>query len=223
MKKNIYMKKIVKVFPFVFLMFGIAIVYGQSKENEFWKWFEKNQQNYFSLTINSEGHLNLYGELSRELRKVHPELKFFFGPFDKNRKREFSITVDGRKEYFPFVKKLVDEVPKLENWTINAFVPETPKNIEIRNFGKYKLGYDNIYYSYLDSDDKLKVQLHVPNYNDSTEMEKAVLFVLKMLIGEYDLAMAIDEINLVKLNKNKIKKLSSLSSLRTLIEERKLD
>ena len=93
MKKSLNMKKIVKVIPFIFLMFGFATVNGQSKEDVFWKWFEKNQDNYLSETINSKDQLNSFGELSRELRKVHPELKYYFGSYTKNKKRALSITV----------------------------------------------------------------------------------------------------------------------------------
>lgn len=221
MKKSLNMKKIVKVIPFIFLMFGFATVNGQSKEDVFWKWFEKNQDNYLSETINSKDQLNSFGELSRELRKVHPELKYYFGSYTKNKKRALSITVDGRKEYFPFVIELVDVVPKLENWKINAFIPRTPKNVEIRNLGKYKLGYNNIYYNYLENEEGLKIQLHIPHYDDSLEMEKSVLHILKMLVGEYDFTMKIDEIDIVKLDNKKIKELSSLTDLRILIENRK--
>lgn len=89
------------------------------------------------------------------------------------------------------------------------------------DFGKFKIGYDDIYFRYSTSNNELGIELNIRNYDESGQMQNAVYVLLDGLLGEYDVTMNIDWIEWVKLDENNAENLNKLTELRDLIDSRK--
>jgi len=91
--------------------------FGIDPYKRFWKWFEDNTN---SLAIVKSGNDPILQKMSRELRKVHPNLDFEMGLSD-NEQLEFIVSANGIRGIFPIVEQLVACAPTLSNWQIIAF------------------------------------------------------------------------------------------------------
>jgi hypothetical protein len=99
---------------------------GETPEESFWKWFQKNENVLFDFEKDEERTLNALGT---EMHKVNPNLTFEFGPKEDGR-REFVISADGIQEAFPEVEALYATAPRLPRWKFIKFRPRrTPSDI----------------------------------------------------------------------------------------------
>jgi len=107
-------------------MFGLFKV-NATPEQEFWKWFQKNETNLFAFEKNRDA---VFNGLGTQMNKVHKSLTFEFGPVE-NGQREFVISADGIKDAFPAVERLYAAAPKLDRWVFIKFRPRRdPMDIE---------------------------------------------------------------------------------------------
>src|SRR5258705_9521609 len=90
-----------------------------STEGFFWKWFIKNERRLFEFDTAQE---KIFGELSKELKKVHGDLTFEFGPVQDG-KREFVLSAGGIKSAFPSVESLYAKAPPLPRWVWVKYRP----------------------------------------------------------------------------------------------------
>src|SRR5688500_16970121 len=88
-------------------------------EQRFWDWFAANSHRFVNVERDQEV---LFGELRRQLSRIHPSLTFEFGP-QRDQRRELVISADGIKDAFPAVQRLVAAAPDLSDWRIIAFRP----------------------------------------------------------------------------------------------------
>jgi hypothetical protein len=96
-----------------------------SPQQAFWKWFTDNETQLLDFEADREPERErLFDHLIKQLRKVHPDLTFEFGP--KSQRREFIVSAGGIKSAFPSVSALVSAAPKLDQWQISAFRPRRP-------------------------------------------------------------------------------------------------
>src|SRR5437867_10649120 len=86
-----------------------------TKEQAFWKWFEKNQDDLFHFERDREA---IFDRLANALKEVHDDLTFEFSPIGKDGIREFVISAGGAKAAFPSVEALHTAAPRLPKWTI---------------------------------------------------------------------------------------------------------
>lgn len=93
----------------------VSLIADETKEQAFWSWFEKNQDELFHFEKDREA---VFDRLSTALKRVHPDLTFEFGPARKEGAREFVISAGGIKAAFPSVEALCAVAPKLPKWTI---------------------------------------------------------------------------------------------------------
>ncbi len=157
-----------------------------------------------------------------ELKKVHQDLVFEFSPIHENGIREFTVSAEGIKELFPTVEKLIEKAPKIENWQFNAFRQRIPGDEFEIQYGDFKIGYSEIYFSYVDGEyGKLGIELNIRDYDGNGQTQNAIYILLDGLIGEYDITMGIDWIEWVKLDESNIENLNPITSLRTLIDQKK--
>ena len=168
---------------------------------------------------NLEIREKIFNDLSTELKKVHQDLVFEFSPIHESGIREFTISAEGIKEVFSIVERLVEKAPKIENWQFNAFRQRIPGDeFEIQ----YGVGYSDIYLRYVDGEyGKLGIVLNIRDFDDSGQSKNAIYILLDGLIGEYDITMGIDWIEWVKLDESNIETLNPITSLRTLIDQKK--
>ena len=100
---------------FVAVLMTMTLFAKDTKEQAFWKWFEKNQEDLFHFEKNREA---VFDRLAKALKKVHDDLTFEFSPVRENGTREFVISAGGIKTAFPSVEALHASAPKLPKWTI---------------------------------------------------------------------------------------------------------
>ena len=196
-------------------------IFKSNPEEDFWKWFAKNEKFIYENVENKDKQEKLFHDISSRLHKIDENLVFEFSPIHDNKIREFSISADGIKESFPAVEKLITISPKIKNWQFNAFRQRVPGDDLTLDFGKFKIGYDDIYFRHSTSNNELGIELNIRNYDESAKMQNAIYVLLDGLLGEYDVTMNIDWIEWVKLDENNIENLDKLTELRYLIDSRK--
>lgn len=196
-------------------------LFKSNPEDEFWKWFAKNEKFIYENVENDEKQEELFDNISSRLQKIDENLVFEFSPIHENKIREFSISADGIKESFPAVENLISKSPKLNNWQFNAFRQRVPGDGLTLDFGKFKIAYDDIYFRHSTSNNELGIELNIRNFDDSGEMQNAIYILLDGLLGEYDVTMNIDWIEWGKLDENNIENLNKLIKLRDIIDSRK--
>lgn len=171
-----------------FILMGLLSIFGlkanASVENDFWKWFQKNDEMLFNFESDTE---KVFDQLSNALSKVDPELTFEFGPKSENGKREFVISAGGIKKSFPSVELLFNSSPELNRWTIVKYRQRrTPlNNLE---YGGISIKSIDVFYNVYKDNDKLGVVLFFDNYNEKEHSiygNIGYLF-LDEALGEYD-------------------------------------
>ena len=201
---------------------GFSLFNKQSKEEKFWDWFSKHQKEFYNGIENLEIREKIFNNLSSELKKIHNDLVFEFSPIRENGIREFIISAEGIKELFPIVKKLVEIAPEIENWEFKAFRQRVSGDDFEIQYGDLKIGYQDIYFRYQDGEyGKIGIELNIRNYEGNGQTQNAIYILLDGLIGEYDMTMGIDWIEWIKLDENNIENLNPITSLRTLIDQKK--
>lgn len=158
-----------------------------TKEQEFWKWFEKNQEDLYHFERDQDA---VFDRLAKALQSVHSDLTFEFGPVREDGKREFVISAGGIKTAFPSVAALYAAAPKLPRWTIVEFRPRRfpLNNIE---FGGRTVKSGDVHYALFRDDDPTKVGIIV-FLDGYTEKDKGSVWgqigylFLDEALGEYD-------------------------------------
>ena len=194
---------------------------NKTKEEIFWRWFEKNNFRYLEDVDNTLLRESLFNDIDVELKRVHKELTFEFEPIDKNGCRTLTISADGLKENFPAVMKLVESAPKIKNWKINAFRQRVPGDYLEISLGDFKISYSDIFFKYTEDDTKIGVELFIKDYNGTGQIQNAVYLLFDSLIGEYDTETIISWINWSRLDESETADLLPFIKLREVIDNKK--
>ncbi len=170
-------------------LFSFTNVFAATPEQKFWKWFVKNQGILFEFEKNRE---RIFDNLSSEMKKVHPDLTFEFGPIQESGKRELVISAGGIKDAFPFVESLYDSAPKLSNWIIIKFRPRRNPLNDLE-FGGKTIKASEVYYKMFKDQEKVGLIIFLDGYNDA---EKDIYgnigyLFLDEALGEYDIEMKV--------------------------------
>lgn len=193
----------------------------ENKEDKFWNWFIKNEEYIYKNVDNLELRDAIFDDITEHFQEIDENLTFEFSPIHENGIREFSISADGIEESFSAVNKMISKSPKLKNWQFNSFRQRIPGDELTINYGDYKIGYDDIYFTYSTENDELGIELFTRNFDDSGEMKNAIYILLDGLIGEYDVTVNINWIEWKKLEEENIQNLQPLTDLRKVIDHRK--
>jgi hypothetical protein len=152
-------------------------------EEQFWKWFQKNETIIFDFEKDQE---NVFNQLADEMHKVNPDLTFEFGP-KSNNKREFIISADGIKSAFPKVESLYSAAPKnLSKWNVIKFRPRRePFDIE---YGGVSVKAESILVTLHADGAKIGITLFIPGYTEKNERKYTSIayLMLDQALGEYD-------------------------------------
>ena len=128
-----------------------------TKEQVFWKWFEKNQDELYHFEKDREP---VFDRLSTAMGKVDDYLTFEFGPVRVDGKREFVISAGGIKSAFPSVESLHNAAPKLPKWKISKYRQRRfPINDIV--FAGRKVKSDDVHYAIFTDDDPKKVGIMI--------------------------------------------------------------
>jgi len=189
---------------------------NNTPEKLFWQWFEKNSAKLMKFESDRDA---TFDELTDQLRQVHPDLTFEFGPII-NGKREFVVSADGIRDAFPAVKSLVDAAPSLEEWIIIPFRP--PKGTEfIIQIGDYSLGAEDIWFSYEPDGDRIGLILYIKGLSVENEdvAAQASFILLDGALGEYAVEEKIGFIERIALPDDpKVFDLHPFASIREIVE-----
>lgn len=163
--------------------------------NEFWKWFSKHENEYYELEGNIE---DKFKSLEKYLTQIHSDLTFEFSADLIDGKREFIISADGFKDAFPYVINIVENSPlNTRKWKLIAFRQRNGMN-EIEYEGVI-LNPENLSFSYELVDRKGKKEIDIDVYVTELELSDetvgAIFIFLDNLIGEYDVATKIRNID----------------------------
>ena len=162
-------------------MFGLFKTEA-TPEQEFWRWFQKNETNLFNFETNQEV---VFDHLGAQMRKIQESLTFEFGPVT-NGKREFVISADGIKIAFPAVERLYASAPKLDRWIFIKFRPRrTPMDIE---YSGVKAKVDDVYCTVEPDRGKAGITVFFRGYEaEQDKIYKGIAFLmLDQALGEYD-------------------------------------
>ena len=162
-------------------MFGLFKATA-TPEQEFWKWFQKNEAMLFSFEKNQDA---AFASLGTQMNKVHESLTFEFGPIESG-KREFVISADGIKDAFPAVERVYATAPKLDRWIFIKFRPRRePMDVE---YGGVKVKVDDVFCTVEPDKGKAGITVFIRGYQ--TEHQKVytgiTFLMLDQALGEYD-------------------------------------
>ncbi|MEZ5433329.1 MAG: hypothetical protein R3F31_19640 [Verrucomicrobiales bacterium] len=158
-----------------------------TKEETFWKWFEKNQDDLYHFEKDTEA---VFDRLAAAMNKVHDDLTFEFSPVREDGTREFVISAGGIKAAFPSVESLHAAAPKLPRWTILKYRQRRFPINDIE-FADRKVKSSDVHYAIFKDDDpkKVGVMIFLDGY---TEEDKGSVWgqigylFLDEALGEFD-------------------------------------
>ncbi|MEW4282377.1 hypothetical protein [Priestia koreensis] len=166
----------------------------KDKEKNFWDWFQKNEQAYF--TLENEDHPTLFNKLAKQLSKVDENLTFEFSYDLIEGKRDFIISADGMVSSFSSVIHLVESAPDLPRFTLISFRQKADGEQEIE-YGDVSLTINDIFfdYEYDATHNVLDVDLYIKDYEENDEFVAAAFLMLDSLLGEYTVGTTLGDIN----------------------------
>ncbi|MCD4658216.1 MAG: hypothetical protein K8S87_11815 [Planctomycetes bacterium] len=156
----------------------------QKKVEKFWRWFQKNATKLYNFEENKE---KLFRELTTEVVKIHKTLSFVFSPM-LDGVREMTISADGVKAGFPYVRLLVENAPKIPSWKFTAFRQRTIADYSL-TIGNVTLNPREIYFLYdIDFErGKVDVIFYADGVNEADSSFTSILFLLlEYSLGEFD-------------------------------------
>jgi hypothetical protein len=168
----------ISAFLMIFGLFKAAA----TPEQEFWKWFQKNETMLFTFEKDTE---KVFDRLSAQMKKVHESLTFEFGPV-KDGRREFVISADGIKEAFPYVEKLYAIAPKLDRWIFIKFRPRrTAMDVE---YAEVKVKATDVFCTVEPDRGKAGMTVFIRGYQpERKKIYSGISFLmLDQALGEYD-------------------------------------
>lgn len=193
----------------------LANLFGIDPQKRFWKWFEDNAS---SLATVRSGKDPILQKLTRELRKVHPNLDFEMGLGDDNQS-EFIVSANGIKKVFPIVEQLVACAPTLPNWKIIAFRQPKGSVSEIL-YENFRLRAEDVWFSSKRRMDKVDLTIYIRDLSPSNQ-EPAIgasFILLDNELGEYFVATGIGFIEHKPLLENPAARgFQPLSEIRTIV------
>ena len=196
---------------------------SKTDEQKFWEWFQKNEKRYYENVDDIQKREILFDELLEELHKVHPELTFEISPKNEEGIRDLTISADGMKEYFPAVTKLVEFAPAISNWKVYAFRQRIPGEDLKIDYDDFSIAYSDIFFRYGNEGEKIGLELHIRNFDESARIKNAIYILLDSLIGEYDTETKIDWIDWKKLDESDTSILFEFYELRELVDSKKTE
>ena len=165
----------------------MSIFAKDTKEETFWKWFEKNKDDLFHFEKDTEA---VFDRLAEAMSKVHGDLTFEFSPVRDDGSREFVISAGGIKAGFPSVESLHAAAPSLPRW---VFLKYRQRRFPINDieFAERKVKSSDVHYAIFKDDDpkKLGIMIFLDGYTEENKEsvwgQIGYLF-LDEALGEFD-------------------------------------
>jgi len=182
-------------------------------EEKFWNWFSDNEGRFYELTQESENLENEINEISAKLKKVNSDLAFEL--LLEGVKKRFFISAGGIKDVFPVVEKMYEKAPELTKWDVVKFKQRKENFGELKIFGN-SYNEDSIFFSLFNDDDKTGIYLYFDDFKEALYpvFGQIGFVILDSLLGEYDVATNVGEIDFKSKNEmsDDAKSVKSLAS-----------
>lgn len=165
----------------------------QQLYTSFWKWFLEHENEFFHY---EQQHSELLEITLDKLKEIHPDLVFEISP-EFESKREFIISANGLKEAFASVIELAKSAPKMDRWLITPF-RQRKNNLDIEiEIEDILLSPEDIFFTHEHSGHKVNVDLYIAGLDtDDERVFHLVLLLLDNVIGEYDVEMKLEQIDI---------------------------
>ncbi len=157
-----------------------------SKEDKFWKYFERNKKSLEEF-INSD--LSDYTAYNNLTDTIHKYSELIFPEITQNSDGKFVliITPDGKPSGIPDVEKLYNSKPEIENWIVEKF--RQPKD-------DLKFEYDGLEYpssdveiipEFVNEEGKVDIRVYIKNMNlDKEKYQTMAWLYLDNILGEFN-------------------------------------
>ncbi|PGK52243.1 hypothetical protein CN918_31120 [Priestia megaterium] len=192
---------------------------SDEKITEFWQWFVKHELKLYNALYefyqgtDDKDHqtpkqiLNVF---ATRLKRVNPLLTYeFFLLKDDNHRFVCHISAGGKKVAFPVVLDTVKQAPVSSYFYFEAFkaAHKNPKELLHMSLGHgdSSLAIKDIFYQSSKVSDKVvSIDIYIKKYDGNYEENlQKIYFILDKVIGEYNAATYIGEIQLHKLTDKK--------------------
>jgi hypothetical protein len=165
----------------------------------FWNWFQDNQQTIYNLqTETSKNRKYISFWITKHLNYYSPGIEFVISfPKKPNKSATLTITANGNPEYFNAVTNLIDQAPKIKNWTFEAFI-QPKENLELFSeerdhpfiFQDLTIKASQARFLPLDCNetcDKFNIIVYLKNYNihcNTHNWKEALYIIMQSIFGE---------------------------------------
>lgn len=175
-----------------------------SSNQEFWRWFQKNEKQFFH-TIKEGEHVEekFFNPLSEQLNHLKEGYYYLVGI--EGDTAELIITVDGDLKNIPFAEDLVNAAPEISGWRFTALKSAMQVADFQINIAGYIFSNDNLYFYSNDHPacpDEIDITVIYDKFNDKDEQTiiNGVHIFLDNLLGELNFATVIDSVNITGKN-----------------------
>ncbi len=168
-----------------------------TKDAMFWQYFARDEEVIFRFEKDQK---RVFARLTEELRRVHPDLTFEFGPVIEGA-RDFVISAGGIKKAFPAFEKLYSAKPELKRFRVIKFRPRRQVVSDI-NYGGLVIRSKDVYYHLVGDDkdvNKVGILLFLPGHSKGKEAEFGNIgyLMLDEAVGEYAVEMYLSAIEMM--------------------------
>jgi len=191
------------------------------KVDDFWKWFESNQNEFFKLDFEDENAVeSAFEKLSQEMKSFNESIVFEFSPVLDNGKREFVLSADGLKTVFPDLLDLFKRSPELEKWEIIPFRQAFQSDPGLEFADGFKLSWDKVMFQYKPTPEGLSIDFYIEDYHRGNKnFGIGLVVLLDSYLGEYDAVMQIRFVNTHALDRFNSSHLKEFKELKQVVEE----
>lgn len=183
---------------------------SKKKITTFWNFFQKNELeiiNAFFLGINTD---DIYLEFSKKLNSISKRIGFEIEKSNTIQEKSIIIfTACGYQKLFPKIIALENQAPKLEYFTVQAFINPLEDTISYKEgtdepviYNNYEIKISEIQMALFDyniATKKIKIDLYLPDYNELKQFKDLmpnIKWIVMQVIGEIAFRKHIKEIQL---------------------------
>jgi hypothetical protein len=187
-------------------------------DKDFWDWFQNKKSDIEKFIISDSDDYSIYDELTEKLSSYN-ELVIAELTKDTHDINVLILSCDGRIDGIPFVEKLYESAPIIENWRFQKF--RMPGHVKELNYQGLQFKSNDIKIKYTPDEQYFNLELFIKGYNTNDDRYKGLAFLyLDHMVGEYNVMTKIGNIEFKKMNlftssNDKI----SLEELKTIIEK----
>jgi hypothetical protein len=180
---------------------------------KFWGWFKKNEKSLKDFEKNRDTVLN---QILNVCSEINPNITIELESGVKG-VINFTFSTNGDPDLIPIVQEIVKRAPKIKGWNFIAFrqkITTEQLKTKVLEIDKKKFDPNTIKFKATENENKLDLIIYAKGISRSnfTDVSYQLSILIDQVLGEYNCAMQINQIDYEELPKDK-KLLSELKSL----------